>query len=442
MVHYEGCLAETWPSTIQAAMEHMMQRARGGLWGRPDFVKLWIGQTISQLGSGIGGMAVSLTAVLVLGAAPAQMGILTAMGAVPVLLVGLPAGAWVDRLRRRPILIAADLGRAVLLAWVPLAWALGWLRIEQLYVVAALVGALTVVFDVADESFLPSLVPREDLVEGNSKLGVSSSVAEIGGPSLGGLLVQIMSAPLAVLFDTFSFVASAISLGAIRTVEPAPLPAAEEASLRREIGEGLRLVAGDRMLRALAGTSATFTFFGNFIGALYSLYVIRELGLSPAVLGISVGVGGIGALIGALLTGPVTRRLGLGPTLIGALTVAGLIQLLLPLIGGPPLQAGALLLAVQLLGDIAIAVFMINEISLRQALIPSALLGRANASIQFLVGGLGLFGALLAGVLAEAPVLGIRGTLLLAVLGIIAASSWMFFSPVRALRATPALSAA
>lgn len=407
-----------------------------GLWRNADFRRLWAGKTISELGSGIGGTALPLTAVLVLSATPAQMGALAALGAAPVLLVGLPAGVWVDRLRRRPILIAADLGRALLLATVPLAAALGALHMVHLYVVAALTGALTVLFQVADQSFLPTVVAREALVDANSKLGISGSLAEIGGPSLGGVLVQVLSAPTAILCDVVSFVASALCIGGIRAPESPPIPAAERQDLREDIAEGLRVVLGNPMLRALAVSSATFTFFGTFIGALYNLFVIRELGLSPAVLGALIGAGGIGALMGAALIGPITRRLGIGPVVSSALLVAGPLGLLIPLAGGPKPLAATMLLANQLLADIAIAVYLIGEISLRQSLIPERYLGRANASMQVLSQSSAPVGALIAGALGGA--IGIRPTLLIGVVGVAASSAWLLASPVRRLRAAPA----
>src|SRR5689334_16145822 len=230
-------------STTEAVGER-----RKGLWQHPDFVKLWTAQTISQFGSGIGGTALELTAVLVLAATPAEMGLLGAIGSAPVLVIGLLAGVWVDRLRRRPILMAADIGRALLLLSIPLAFVFGVLHIVQLYVVAALVGVLTVFFDVADQSLLPTLVHRDQLVEANSKLGTSSSLAEIGGPALGGVLVQVLKAPFAIVIDAVSFLLSALALSLIRKVEPAPVPE-EHSSVRRDVQEGLRVVLGNPVLR-------------------------------------------------------------------------------------------------------------------------------------------------------------------------------------------------
>jgi MFS family permease len=408
----------------------------GGLWRHPDFMKLWLGQTVSQFGSHITGAALPFVAFLTLGATPVQLGILGAMGSLPILLFGLVAGVWVDRLRRRPILIGADLGRALILGTIPLAAVLGALRIELLYVVAALVGILTVFFDVAYATILPSLVPRRQLVEANSKLGSSSALAEIGGPSLAGFLVQLISAPFAILIDAVSFLVSAAGIGLIRTAEPPPPPRGERQHLGRDIAEGLRLVAGQPILRALAGSAATSTFFGNFIGVLYSIYCVQELGIPPALVGIMIGLGGVGAFFGTLVTGSVTRRLGVGRSIIGAILFATVINAAIPLAWGPPLLVAGILMATQVIGDIAWPVHSINEQSLRQALVPDRLLGRANASMQFLIGGVAPLGALLGGWLGET--IGMRPTLGIAIGGLLLSTLWLIFSPVRTLRAMPA----
>ena len=199
-----------------------MQQNPTGLWKNPDFVKLWLGQTVSYFGSGITGIALPLTAILLLGATPVQMGILGALDGVSVLAIGLLAGVWVDRVRRRPLMITTDIGRAFILSTIPLAALLGVLHIWQLYIVAGLAGMLTVIFNVASSAYLPSLIPHESLVEGNSKLGMSDALAEIGGPAVAGPLVQLLSAPFAIVFDALSFLFSACCLGLIRKPESRP----------------------------------------------------------------------------------------------------------------------------------------------------------------------------------------------------------------------------
>ena len=400
-----------------------------GLWNHSDFVKLWIGQTVSDLGNGITAIALPLTAALALNATPTQMGILSALEGIAALFVGLFAGVWVDRLRRRPILIVTDLGRAALLLSVPLAAFWGLLRIGQLYLVAALIGVLTVFFHVADQSFLPSLVRQEELVEGNSKLGASESLAEIGGPALAGPLVQIVTAPFAILFDVCSFLVSACCLWGIRVVEPAP-KASEQQAFWRELTEGLRAIVAHPLLRVLVGSAFLFSFFGNFFAALYPLYVVRTIGAPPATLGYLVAAGGVGALAGAFLEQQVVRRFGLGKTLAGGLLVSRIIGLVvISLARGPGAFAIALLFFSQLVGDVAISLYQMSEVSLRQGVIPARMLGRVNAGMQVLTRGLGASGALIGGVLGQQ--VGIRPTLLLAEAGMFLAAIWLFCSPVR-----------
>ena len=407
-----------------------------GLWRHPDFTKLWVAQTVSSLGTGITGQALPFTAILVLGASAGDMGLLAAASQLPVLAI-LFAGVWADRLRRRPILIAADVGRAALLVTIPVAAVLGVLSMGQLFAVAMLVEALSLFFSVAYRSYLPTLIPREQLVDGNSKLSAGGSVAEISGPAVGGVLVQWLTAPFAILFDAASFLVSALFLRAIRTPEPPPAPPEERKSVRSEIGEGLQVVLRNRVLRALAACSGTFTFFGNFFHALYVLYAVRDQGIPPGIVGILVGAGGIGALVGAVLVGPVTRRFGVGPTLMGSLTLSALVGFSIVLVDGPlPLTIGVFF-AAQLIGDIAIAIYLINDMSLRQAMVPDRLLGRADASMGFLVGGLGPVGALVGGALGE--LIGARYALAIAIIAISLAPLWLFFSPARTLRALPVI---
>lgn len=273
-----------------------------GLWRHPDFLKLWAGQTISLCGSQITLVALPLVAVLTLHASPAQMGLLRAFQTAPALLIGLFAGAWVDRVRRRPLLVGADLGRAALLGLIPLAAALGALRMPTLYAVGFAIGVLTLCFDVAYFSFLPSLVRRDQLVEGNSKLEVSFSVASIGGPGLAGALVQLVSAPLAILLDAASFLLSALALALIRRDE-APAPRAGRRPIRREIGEGLRAVGGDPILLALAALPATINLVNGLTVTVSFLYLTGKLGFTPAVIGGVLTATGPGFLLGAILAG-------------------------------------------------------------------------------------------------------------------------------------------
>src|SRR6266699_354547 len=319
-----------------------------GLWRSSDFVKFWLGQTVSRFGSGITGIALPLTGVLLLAATPSQMGILSALDGAAVLAIGLFVGVWVDRVRRRPLLIATDLGRAFILGTVPLAALFGVLHIEQLYAVAALTGMFTVIFNVANQSFLPSLIPQTALVEGNSKLGVSDSLAEIGGPAVAGPLVQLISAPFAVLFDAFSFLFSAFCLGLIRKPEPPVAVAENRMSIWHELVQGLYEVLKNPLLRSLAGGVGAFNFFGNFVGALYALYVVRELHAAPIFLGFLIATGGVSALVGAFIAERIIRRFGLGLTAGATLFIYGATGLLIPLAAGPTAIALSFLFTSQL----------------------------------------------------------------------------------------------
>ena len=406
-----------------------MKHHRSGLLQHPDFRKLWFGQTVSEFGSRITRDGLPLTAVILLSATPEQMGILTAISSLPILLFGLFVGVWVDRLRRRPLMIVADLARMLLLLSVPVFALAGALSVEFLYMIVAATSLLSLTYEVAYRAFLPSILGREQLVEGNSKLATTSSLAEIGGPAIAGLLVQLISAPLAIFFDALSFLFSAVSTSLIRAPEPKPQTSVDAASIREEIRQGFAILANVPVLRALAVGSALRAFFGSFIGTLYGLYAIRILGLSPSTLGFLIAAGGIGALVGALLASRLPRRYGLGTTLTGALLVSGLINLLIPAAGGSALLASLLLVAAQLVGDAAMMVYEVNEISLRQMLVPGHLLGRANASLGFLTEGIAPVGALVAGLVAGT--LGERTTLWIAVLGILFTAIWMRVSAVR-----------
>jgi MFS family permease len=406
-----------------------------GLWRNPDFMKLWTGQTVSEFGSVVTRDALPLVALLVLGASPAQMGLVAATGALPALIFGLAAGLWVDRVRRRPIMIAADLGRALLLLTIPAAALLGRLTMSQLYVVGVLAGALTIFFDVAYQSYLPALVEREHIVEGNAKLALSSSAAEIGGSGLAGVLVQAFTAPFAVLLDALSYLVSVASLVWIRKPELPPRPPRERSHLLPEVRDGLGFVVRQPLLLAFAGASATRAFFGGFYAALYGLYAIRVLGLGPAGLGIVIALGGVGSLAGAMLAERVGRRVTLGAVLIGSLAVGTVVSIFTPLARGPVAIAAASLIVGQLFGDLSRTIYEIYQVSLRQAVTPDRLRGRVNASMQMLESAIGPLGALVGGWLGG--MVGPRNTLWIAVAGLFLSLLWLIFSPVRRLREMP-----
>jgi len=397
-----------------------------GLWKHADFLRLWSGQTISVFGSMIGGTALSFTAILFLGATPVQLGVLSAMQIIPGLLAGLFAGAWVDRLHRRPLLIAADVGRALVLSTLPLAALLGMLHIAQVYVVALLVSILTVFFDVAYQSYLPALVGKHELVEGNSKLSASAAVAEFGGFSVAGWLVQALTAPMAILVDAASFVVSAVTLGMIRTREAALVPAAEP-NLYGEIGEGLKTVWRHPLLRAGAAVELLHNLGGGVFAALVVLYMSRGLGFNPGVLTMIWAVGGVASFAGAALAPRVSLRLGAGMAMALGLGVAGISSFFIPLASGATLLSAAFLIIAQL-GDGFFTVYQINVVSLWQSITEERLLGRVNATMKFIGLAATLAGSLLGGLVGEG--VGLRPTLAAAVCATLLAAVVIWLSPL------------
>ena len=382
----------------------------------PDFLKLWAGQTISQIGSTITSIGLPLLAVLVLHASPVEMGMLGGASAASVLLFGLLAGAWADRLRRRPILIAADLGRALVVGSVPLAAALHRLTMAHLYVVAAAGAVLTVLFDVSYQAYLPSLVDRDSLLAGNSRLAMTESLAEVAGPGLTGLLVQWITAPMAILFDAISFLCSAISVWMIRKPEPPPKPAAEP-DMVREISDGLGTSWRDPVLRALAGRAGSGAFFLGFGGSLYFLFTVRELGLSAATVGIIISIGGAASFAGAWMAERLAARFSTASCLIGSSLLIGFAMLLVPLAHGP-----GLLLAAQV-GDLGWPLYNINERTLRQKITPDYLLGRVNSAMQLVFQGALPLGALAGGALAQ--LIGVRTAMIAGALGFLVSTVWL-----------------
>jgi len=405
------------------------------LWRHREFLKFWAGSGISDVGSQVTALALPLIAALTLHATPWQMGLLAASGSAPVLVVGLFAGVWVDRIRRRPVMIATDVGRALLLSIIPLAAVTGVLRMEILYAVMLLTGSLTVLFDVAHMSFVPFLVSANQLVDGNSKIKTTSAAAEVAGPSLGGVLVSVLGAPFAVLVDALSFLGSAIFIAWTRVNESLPRTRDERAGVVAEIGEGLRVVIHDRIRRALAGCSATIILFGRMFNAVYVLYMTRHLGLSAVGVGLVFGTGGVGSLLGSIVAAPIARRYGTGRTMIGAQLAFGLTGLMVPLAVFVPEIALPMIVASEFAQWMALLIYYVNGISLRQAITPDRLQGRVNATMRFLAGGATLIGALIGGALGG--VIGVPLTLVVACGGMLLSFLWLLLSPVREVQAVP-----
>jgi predicted MFS family arabinose efflux permease len=393
------------------------------------FALLWTGQTVSLFGSYISELGLPLIAVLLLGATPAQLGLLVALGALPGVGLALLIGVWVDRLSGRTVMLVADIGRALLLTLIPLLAATGLLHIAWLALIAALIGVCSVGFEVASLSFLPCLLQPEELFTGNSRLATSSSLAEVAGPPLAALLIGSLTAPLAVLLDACSFLFSALCLSLIRPPGPSVEPdlPVERASTARQISQGLRTLLSDPRLRALAAYTGLRSFFGGTFAALYLIYTFRLFGALPCSL--LVACGGLGAFLGSCGAAWCARRFGSGPTLIGAALLFGVLAFGTPLAAGPAPVAFLLLAFSQLLGDTGFAVYAISEISLRQQLVPQAVLGRVSASLHMLSVGALPPGALLAGLLSE--LIGMRLTLLVGACGLLLAVACLLFSPLR-----------
>ncbi len=401
---------------------------RGGLWRHADFLRLWSAQTISQFGTQITLLGMPLAAILVLDASAFEVALLGVFDYLPFLLFALPAGVWVDRLRRKPILVLADVFRAALLASIPVAYLFDALTMWQLYAVGFLVGVGTVFFDVAYQSYLPSLVERDSLLEGNSKLEISRSAAQLAGPGLAGVLIGAITAPYAILLNAISFVGSAAFVFRIRRVEERPEPA-EAPSMRREIAEGLRYVLGHPLWRAIAATVALSNFFNMMVISIFLVYAVRDLGLSAQAIGLMLGLSNIGWVVGAVASSRISRRLPVGRTLVGAALLFGPAFILIP--AAPQSQPIPFIVAGLMVVTFAGIVFNVTGLSFQQAVTPDRMLGRLNATRRFIVWGVIPLGSLTGGVLAS--VIGLRPTLWVGAL----AGSFSFLplalSPVRSL---------
>ena len=399
-----------------------------------EFSKLWTGYTIARLGSQVTVLALPLTAVLLLGAGAFETGLLVAAQMAPAVIAGLFIGVWVDRLPRRPILIVSDIGSAIVIGSIPLGAALGALTLGQLYVVAFLGGTFAIATELARGAFVPSLVGRDRLVEANSRLQASNAVSQVAGPSLGGILVQALSAPTAMLVDAATFVVSAAFIATIRTKE-ALRPRERERSVWHEIAEGLRFLYRHPILfrSTVAIALANIEWFA--VQAVIVVYATRELGLSPALLGISLAAIGPLSLLGAAFAGPLIARWGLGTVMIAALFLETLSRLLLPFARGTPLEAAAVVIASQALLGLTVPRWTVSSFSLAQAVTPGHLLGRVNAAVRLVSFGVAPPASFGAGVLAD--VIGLRATLFIAAVLAAIAFLYLLASPVRSFRQPP-----
>ena len=407
-----------------------------------DYRRLWTAATISLFGTQISLIALPFIAAVLLHAEPFEVALLGTVEFLPFLLFTLPAGAWVDRLPRRLILVAGDLGRALSLLTIPIAWQLGELTMAQLYIVGFVNGFLTVFFDVADQSFLPAILEPDELVEGNAKLQVSASAAQVLGQPVGGGIVGLLTAPIAVAVDAASYVVSGGLIFSIRKREPARTPNASSdgtpSGIRHEIAEGLRYVTGHPYLRYIAASTGISNLFSNIAFATIAYFVYTELGLTPFQFGLAGGIGSLGVLLGALIAGRIAERIGVGRTILWSMALSGPAALLAAI--AQPGTAVVVLTSSFFLTSLTGVVYNINQVSLRQAITPERIQGRMNATMRFLVWGTIPIGQVIGGIVATA--IGSRGALIVGgVLGCFAFVP-ILFSSVRSLERIPTPEAA
>jgi len=406
--------------------------AASSLWRDRDFVRLWLAQSVSAFGARISRDGLPIAAVLTMGASPAQVGILSALSNGPALIVGLAAGGFVDRSKRRRLMMAADLVRAAVLATIPIAALLHVLALPQLYVAAALVGAASVLFEIADHAYLPALVRREQLTQANASLSATESVAEIGGPALAGALFQLLSGPFAIAANAVTYLISAVFLADIRKPEPTPEPE-PQARWTDDVALGFSAAWRHPLVRPIFLMTAAQSLTGGMFAALYIPFCVRIVGLSPGLLGITIAAGGVGALTGAALAGWMSRRLGLGVAILASQALLGVAAALIPL-SPPNVEGGMTVLVIsQFLGDAAAVAALILGGSLRQTVLPVAVLGRVGGAFKATAGGMAVVAALLGGVLGEA--MGVRSAMWVAVAGLMAAP--LFGLPLRSLHRMP-----
>lgn len=407
----------------------------GALWKHAGFLRLWAAQSVSSFGARIAREGFAMTAILTIHAAPWELGLLAAFARGPGLVVGFFAGGIVDRTERRRVMIGSDLARVLLILSIPATAWLGMLTMLQLYAVAALVGAASVFFDIADHAFLPSLIEREHLLDGNAKLGITDSIAEIGGPALAGTLFQVFTAPLAMLGTSLTYLVSALFLV---TVPAKRMPLERPGRPSRwyeDIGVGLKAVLDEPLVRPTLWMTIVFTTFGAFFSPLYLMYGLKALGMSPALMGINIAMGGVGALFGALVSNTMTRWLGVGGTVLAGGFLYAAFLALVPLATGPLWLRTGMMMVAQFGGDAFALAFIIPLTSLQQAVLPRHLLGRTRGMFSVASGGATIVGALVGGLLGAW--LGAREALAISVAGIFAAPLFVAFSSLRQLKEIP-----
>ena len=403
------------------------------IWRNGAFVRLFTAASVSYLGSFVTRMALPLAAIYGLSAGPLELSAIRSFEFLGWLLVGLVAGAWVDRLRRRPVMIGADLGRAIILGSIPIAALAGLLTLAHLVIAAFLAAVLSVFFNAASGAYLPSIVARGRLVTANSAMSASASIAEFTGFGLSGVLVQILTAPIAIAIDALSFVGSALVLMTIRRPEPARPAVADREPVLREIREGIDVVAHSPILRALAIAHAADHLLWGVFGTTYLLFAIDEIGLSAAAIGVITAIGGLGAFVGAALASRVVARLGAGRAMIAGLGGTLIGSALIPLApSGAVVLGAALLIGQQIIADASGTIYEVVESSVTQTIVHDRVLGRVKATVSVITTVTALAGSLLGGIIGVA--FGLRAAIVVGLVGALIAVITVWRSPAGRLR--------
>lgn len=419
---------------LSGADQSPLSSPRGSLWRDGNFLTLWSGQALSQFGAQVTELAIPVLAVLLLDATEWEVGVLTAANVAAFLAVGLPAGAWIDRLRKRHVMIWADLLRAMTLGMLPLLALVGALQMWHVYVVALVMGIATVFFDVSNQSIIPSLVRRDQIAEANGKLQSTEQLAAIAGPAFGGWLVGIVAAPFAILITVGTYLASFTAL--LFTKDHEVLRAREDrAPLVKEVGEGLAWVFGNPLLRRIVGTTGVANFFGMASATLLPIFALRELGISPAALGLVFALASVGGLLGAVATPRIVRRIGEARAIPVAALLFGFSPVLVPLVALFPELSLPLLVVAFFIGSFTVLLYNITQVTFRQRITPPRLLGRMNASVRFVVWGVMPIGALLFGALGG--LIGVVPTLWIGAIGEVLATLFVVTGPFWRMRELP-----
>lgn len=397
------------------------------MWHDPDFRRLWRAAAISRLGSEIGELALPLLAIITLAAQASEVGLLRAAQFLPFLVATLPFGVLVDRSAKRKLMIVADLGRFVLIAAIPLAVWLGLRQIEVLYVLVFAVGSLTVLYQLAEFAFVPVVVPPGQIIDANGRLSATESSNEIAGKGLGGVIVDALTAPLAVLFDSLTYLLSAFSLARMSTPDAVPRERRQTPAWR-EATEGLSIALRNRFVRPLLGEATTFNVFNEIFVIGLLLYAVRGLGLRAAAIGMVFAAGGIGSFLGAWYGARVTARFGYGRVLLVTLVLGNTAPAGVVLLRGDPQVGVVILVTVFLLMGIGIGIANVHATSLRQVAVPKSHRGRVNAGYRLVSWGSVPLGASLGGLLAS--LLGPFAAMAIGGLGIPLATLWVLFSPI------------